>query len=331
MTVALHRLTTDRKRATVYRESAAERSAPSVGLSHVSLELGHLYMEDLQVADSESRLAEYFSSVSLWVKAIESMGRWGTTNPRISTCFLIDDYFSRLDEPGVIINKVVRAASKSGLQIDYIARESSCAEFGATHLAQQVFDSIVPEALPGANGSRPTVKESGWLANGRRSYDPAAAPAMTDEAWRSPEQTAANRHSIFMDVQIRDDLWSCSFLASVWQLLRLGLLRPDEQKLTKPEKVSGDYPTDWSELPPVIKLTDTKNAFCAYRSFSILPTRFMEVEMAARTVLHQVGVDPLIMEDLNERALKESIALPPDILDRIDYAFINDWAPATDR
>ncbi|WP_328461299.1 SCO2522 family protein [Actinoplanes sp. NBC_00393] len=325
MTVAPHRP------RSVYRETAAEPTAPSVGLSHVSLELGHLYMEDLQAAESESRLAEHFRSVSHWLEAIKSMGRWGIKSPRVSTCFLIDDYFSRLDEPAVIIKKVVDAAAKSGVIIDYIARESSCAEFGTTKLAQQVFNSIVPEALPGANGSRPPLKESGWLANGRRSFDPAVAPAMAGETWRSPEQTAANRHSIFMDVQIRDNLWSCSFLAAVWQLLRLGLLRPEEKQLTKPVRLAGDYPTDWSDLPPVIKLTNTNNPFCAYRSFSILPTRFMEVEMAARTVLHQVGLDPLIMEDLNDRAADEGIKLPPEILDRIDYAFINDWSPATGR
>ncbi|GAA1606149.1 SCO2522 family protein [Actinoplanes couchii] len=321
MTVALHRMD--------YRERTTQHVAPSVGLSHVSLELGHLYMEDLMAREGESRLADYFVSVSPWVKTIESMGRWGTNTPRISTCFLIDDYFSRLDEPAVIIKKVLDAAAKSGLSIDYIARESSCAEFGETRLAQRVFDQIVPEPLPGANGNRPTVKESGWLANGRRSPDTASAPAMGADAWESPKQTAANRHSVFMDVQIRDDLWSCSFLASVWQLLRLGLLRPDEKQLTKPVKLDGDYPRDWSELPPVIKLTDTRNPFCAYRSFSILPTRFMEVEMAARTVLHQVRVDPLILEDLDSRALPERIELPPNILDRIDYAFINDWTPAS--
>ncbi|MEV0897344.1 SCO2522 family protein [Actinoplanes sp. NPDC049802] len=324
MTVALHRMD--------YREQATEVVAPSVGLSHVSLELGHLYMEDLQAREGESRLADYFVSVYPWVKAIESMGRWGTTSPRISTCFLIDDYFSRLDEPGVIIKKVVDAAAKSGLSIDYIARESSCAEFGDTRLAQLVFDQIVPEPLRGANGGRPAVKDSGWLSNGRRSPNTAAAPAMAAEPWQSPEQTAANRHSVFMDVEIRDDeLWSCSFLASVWQLLRLGLLRPEEKQLTKPVTIKGAYPSDWSDLPPVIKLTGTKNSFCAYRSFSILPTRFMEIEMAARTVLHQVRVDPLIMEDLETRAAPEGIELPPTILDRIDYAFINDWTPASGR
>ncbi|MEU4421369.1 SCO2522 family protein [Actinoplanes sp. NPDC024001] len=325
MTVPSH------SRRIVYRETAADRAPQSVGLSHVSIELGHLYMEDLQVPESESRLAEYFRSVSYWVKSVESMGRWGTTSPRISTCFLIDDYFSRLDEPRVIIKKVVDAASKSGLAIDYIARESSCAEFGTAQLARQVFDRIVPEPLPGANGSRPPVKESGWLANGRRSFDPSLEPAMADQSWHSPEQSAANRHSIFMDVQIRDSLWSCSFLAAVWQLLRLGLLRPEEKQLTKPVPLRDEFPSDWSELPPVIKLTATKNPFCAYRSFSILPTRFMEVEMAARTVLHQVELDPLVLEDLNGRASLEGIQLPPGILDRIDYAFINDWSPTTGR
>jgi hypothetical protein len=169
------------------------------------------------------------------------------------------------------------------------------------------------------------VRDSNWLANGQRSPNVAAAPAMALESWRQPIQTAANRHSVFVDVELRDrQHWSCSFLASVWQLLRLGLLRPADQRLTNPAKLDGELPKRWDDLPPVFRMTDTRNPFCAYRSYSILPTRFMEIEIAARTVMQQVSIPAATMTEVMARGAREGIELSADILDRIDYVFINE-------
>jgi hypothetical protein len=309
-----------------YEEFQPVPPVPSVPLSHVSLELGHLYMEDLE---DDDYLARYFANVAPWVETVTTMGRWGDKRPRISTCFLIDDYFSQLGSPEEIIKKVTRAAEVSGLTIDYIARESSCAEVGEISLARQVFDRIVPEPHPHTTGARPTVKESGWLSNGKRSPSVTDAPALAMVPWEPPVQTAPERHSVFVDVEIRNrDKWSCAFLASVWQLLRLGLLRPDDSRLTQPVKI-GAFSDKWDDMPPVIKMTERPWPFCAYRSFSILPARFMEIELAARTVLQKVNIGDQVRDDVIRRAGKENIVLPPDILTRIDYAFINEWIPPT--
>ena len=92
-----------------YTEGVTTSSAPSIAFSHLSVELGHLYMEDLRL--SEGRLAEYFLTVAPWVRTITAMERPGTSTPRISTCFLIDDYFSQLGKPEDIANAFLWLAS----------------------------------------------------------------------------------------------------------------------------------------------------------------------------------------------------------------------------
>lgn len=112
---------------TVFRESSADPRTESVPFSHLSLELGHLYMEDF--AEGAARLRRHFAGVRPWVEAARAglgplpPGR----RPRISTCFLIDDYFSRLATPAELIPPLLAAAAEAGLTIDYLARESGCA------------------------------------------------------------------------------------------------------------------------------------------------------------------------------------------------------------
>ena len=83
----------------VFTEQSALPVVRSVALSHVSLELGHLYVEDFDLG--EPRLREHFRKVAPWAETVTRQlgselpsGR----RPRVSTCFLIDDYFSRLDD-----------------------------------------------------------------------------------------------------------------------------------------------------------------------------------------------------------------------------------------
>jgi len=51
----------------VFRETTAELRTQSVPLAHLSLELGHLYMEDFEAGPG--RLREHFAEVRLWVDA----------------------------------------------------------------------------------------------------------------------------------------------------------------------------------------------------------------------------------------------------------------------
>lgn len=330
-----------------YREDAGSPAVESVPLAHVSLELGHLYMEDFR--RGPDYLVDYFRAVTPWVaaarKSIEQ--RLGKTKPRISTCFLVDDYFSQLERPERIIGMIREAADRNDLEIDYLARESGCAVADGVELAELLKGYLVPEPWPISNGRSPEVAHTGWLSNGKRTPDyhgprpptdqtgwlsndaPAlvlgAPGAMTDVSWRPPTQSAPNRHAIFLDVELWDDnLWSCAYLAAVWQCARLGLLRQHGRHVVRPVRLTGPIPEQWADVPPVLQLTDRPQAFCAYRTLSILGSRFLEIEVATRVVLGQVYVPSAVTEQLFARAAKENYKLPDRVLDRIDYCFIGD-------
>src|SRR5437773_7477656 len=108
----------------VFKEAAAQRRVASVPLAHLSIELGHLYAEDFD------DLQRHLDRVAPWVEQARKVYAAdlpkGTT-PRISTCFLIDDYFNRFSTPPEVISRLRNAAQASGLTIAYIAREAGCA------------------------------------------------------------------------------------------------------------------------------------------------------------------------------------------------------------
>jgi hypothetical protein len=312
---------------TTFREAGAELRIQSVPLAHLSIELGHLYFEDF--AGGPDALRHYFRRVAPWARAARAVAIEGLAGrtPRISTCFLIDDYFGPSSSPAAILPALLRAAEENGLAIDYLARESACAEADGVALAKLVEERIVAEPPPDTNGSRPPVSEVGWLSNGQRSPVAHAGEAMgLATPWRPPVQTTANRHSVFVDVELWNEprggrVWSCAFLASVWQLVRLGMLRHQGQPVAMPQEWDGAFPSDWNRLPAVLKLNPKAAPFNAYRALSILDNRFLTTEHAVRTVLSQVSVDPRIIAQVVERGRGEKLVLPSEPVDRISYVF----------
>src|SRR5690606_35636054 len=104
-------------------------------------------------------------------------------------------------------------------------------------------------------------------------------------------------HSVFVDVELWDEragarTWSCAYLAAVWQLLRLGLLRRDGAPVTVPRPWPEVLPQAWDLLPAVVQVNPRAAPFTAYRTFSVLPVGFLSTEHAVRTILSQVLVDP---------------------------------------
>ncbi|GAB3818546.1 SCO2522 family protein [Micromonospora zhanjiangensis] len=313
-----------------FEESTARRSVESVPLSHVSIEVGHLYIEEF--AGGIEGLKRHFARIAPWVAAarLAADDRAPTGRARISTCFMIDDYFSRFSTPTVVARQVLTAAESAGLVIDYFAREAGCAQADDIPLAELVLTQLVSDPVPETTGDRPPTIETGWLCNGKRS--PALGPAQAmsgGRVWQPPVQNAANRHSIFLDVELWDYLdngerqWSCPFLAAVWQLMRLGLLRHQGEGVTNPYLLD-DWPDDWDRLPAVVKLNPNAAPFSAYRTFSVLGTRFLPIEHAVRTILSQVSVDPAVLDQLHTRSRAERLDLPKDLVERVEYAFVAD-------
>ncbi|MFJ8631287.1 SCO2522 family protein [Streptomyces sp. NPDC093568] len=310
----------------VFQETTAELRTQSVPLAHLSLELGHLYMEDFEAGPK--RLGEHFAEVRIWVDAVRASAARRSKRPRISTCFLIDDYFTRFSTPAELIPMVLKEAEKAGLVIDYLARESACAVADRVELAESVMQRLVESPPPGSYGSRPPVSQTGWLANGQRTPTmPAPALGGRAKGWEPPRETAARNHSVFMDVELWSEkdgrrLWSCPFLAAVWQLARLGLLRHlGEPVLVPREWQGGDFPHDWDRLDPLIKLTDTKAPFSAYRTCTLMPNRFLAVEDAVRLILDQIDVDAGALRQVAERSGAEGMPVPPAVAQRATYVF----------
>jgi|SRR5215470_696772 len=309
-----------------FAEATAQPRVEAVSYAHLSIELGHLYMEDFQ--RGSEFLHSHFRRVAPWAEAARKscMERLGKRTARISTCFLVDDYFTRLSPPNIVIPQLVEAAAEAGLRIDYLARESGCAQAGDVSPAELVVGRLVAEPPPNTNGSRPPPAECGWLSNGERSTTNGTIEAMSlARPWTPPRETAAVRHSTYVDVELWNEdggghrTWSCPFLAAVWQLLRLGLLRNNGKTVASPCPWVGEWPANWDELPAVVLLDPAADSFHAYRTLSVLAGRFLPIEHAVRVILSQVAVDLAVNQQALDRSAAEGIELPSELVDRIEY------------
>ena len=145
--------------------------------------------------------------------------------------------------------------------------------------------------------------------------------------WQAPLESARRRHSIFVDVELWDErdrqrTWSCPMLAAVWQLMRLGLLRDRGRPVVTPQDWSDQrFPDSWDDLPAVIRLRPKAAAFAAYTTLSVLSPRFLPVELAVRTILGQFACDGGLLTEATDRAARDGMKLPDEIVDRIRYVF----------
>ena len=312
---------------TEFSESSADLKVQSVPLSHVSVELGHLYAEDM--AAGSAAIRRTFGSVAPWARAVATPQAIGCDKQSVrwSTCFLIDDYFSRFSSPAEVIPTVIDAAKSEGLRIDYLARESACAKTEGISPVELVLGCLVTEPVPGATGSRPPLKETGWLTNGQRSPSTSRGEAMSKRRpWQPPRESARRRHSIFADIELWDDregvrTWSCPMLAAVWQLVRLGLIREQGRPVLVPKEWDGAWPDSWDEMPAITRLNQRAAAFSAYTTISVLSPRFLPVELAVRTILSQFAGEDGVLAEGQARAGRDGMVLPTELVDRIRYVF----------
>ena len=111
-------------------------------------------------------------------------------------------------------------------------------------------------------------------------------------------------------------------LAAVWQLMRLGLLRDQGRPVVTPQDWTDPrFPDSWDDLPPVIRLKPKAAAFAAYTTLSVLSPRFLPVELAVRTILSQFACDSNIFAEATDRAARDAMQLPAELVDRIRYVF----------
>jgi hypothetical protein len=332
-----------------YSEATEQDKPRQLQLAHLSIEVGHFYMEDL--LNGEDQIRAQFTRVAPWIGAAtaSAQAELGSTKLRASTCFLIDDYFRADTSPAKIVDKLVQIATECGVTIDYIAREAGCAVADGVPLAEVVAGMLLPEPSVGTNGSRPPLQESGWLCNGQRSPDAELSDqAMQIESWRPPEQFGARNHSIFLDVELWRDtteqgdgalvtrrLWSCPFLASIWQLLRLGMVRYYGEPVAQPQlwPLDRDWPDRWADLPTVMKINPRAAPFAAYRATSIMPRSYLGIEHAVDVILNHIDLDEAVINQVIDRGRAEQLAVPRKVTRRISHAFIegDDEGPTDPR
>jgi hypothetical protein len=328
-----------------YSEATEQPRIASVPLSHLSIEVGHFYLNEI-TSDIERVTAEFRRIVPLVSAFIESAKVQFGPNARVSTCYLIDDYFHPDTDPSAILTKLLDAAEESGLVIDYLARESGCwraskfvegVAFGEPiPVAEMVAARIVAEPAPPSTGRRPPTAESGWLCNGRRSSEDEHNQAMRRRTYRPPEEFGRREHSIFLDVELWSrhvvdgvtvTRWSCPFLAAVWHLLRLGMLRYHGAAVADPQPWRREdlAPRRWSDLPPVVQLNPSAAPFAAYKTLSMLPKRYIGIEHAVRLVLDHLDLDDDVVQQTITRGAGEvpPVPVPRKVSDRLSHLLLD--------
>jgi len=147
---------------TEFSESSADLKVQSVPLSHVSVELGHLLPPKTWQRDRRPS-GRTFGSVAPWVRAAAATpaGDRLRTSSRVrwSTCFLIDDYFSRFSSPAEVIPMVIDAAKSEGPQ-DRLPGQGVGLRpgRGASARSSSCSDAWSPSPFPGTTGSRPAAE-----------------------------------------------------------------------------------------------------------------------------------------------------------------------------
>ncbi|MGW4324977.1 SCO2522 family protein [Nocardia sp. NPDC004573] len=328
-----------------YSEATEEPRIASIPLSHLSIEVGHFYPNDI-TSDIERVGAEFRRIVPLVAAFVESAKVQYGPNARVSTCYLIDDYFQPDTDPSAILAKLLAAAEESGLVIDYLARESGCwraarfvdgVAFGEPiPVAELVAARIVAEPAPPSTGRRPPTAESGWLCNGRRSSEDERGQAMRQRSYQPPEEFGRREHSIFLDVELWSKhvvdgvtvtRWSCPFLAAVWHLLRLGMLRYHGDAVVDPQPWHREdlTPRRWHEIPPVVQLNPAAAPFAAYKTLSMLPKRYIGIEHAVRLVLDHLDLDDDVLEQVIGRGAGEvpPVPVPRQVSERLSHLLLD--------
>jgi hypothetical protein len=328
--------------AAEYHEVGSDVRVEAVPLTHLSVEVGHFYAEDL--AQETASFDRHFRRIARWVDAVQEI--WCDTVPdrrlRMSTCLLIDDCSMPIPAPPVLLPALLNAAENNNLKIDYVARESGCAAGwvdgshgsaesgpdGGISLAELVEARLVDDPPPNTTAAHPPARQTGWLSNGQRSPVTDRTAAMkAPSVWRPPRENAASKHSIFLDVELwngaaSERRWSCAMLAAVWQLLRLGLLRYHGRAVAVPQSMPDFLPEVWERLPVVTRVNPNAEPFSAYQTLTICAQRYLATEHAVRTVLDRVAVDPAALEQVRQRSSGEGITLPPTLVDRLEYLFV---------
>ena len=261
---------------------APARKDAAIAFSDLSIEVGHV--EPNSFRRGVEHLENHLRRVTPWLGPARTAWINPDSGARTSTCFLVDDYTGPIPPPSEVIPKLLKAAGGCGIGIDYLVRESAYAGRDALSLAWYIESRTVDGGSRAAGGPDPSVAPSAWLADGERRPSPVTA----DGSVTGDSEQTEHSDSIFMEKRLwpgstSGQGWSCSFLAAVWQLARLGVVNDTSIAYGTPWEERSL--SAWNELPPVIQLNQDAAPFRAYRTVSILESRYLPIEAAVRIIL----------------------------------------------
>jgi hypothetical protein len=308
----------------IYSPAVANEETPvDAPFAHVSIEVGHFEPESFR--RGVHHFANRLERVRPWLAAARTAWPGRQSKASTSTCFLIDDYAEPIRPPSKVIPRLLEAARQCGITIDYLVRESALAEPTGPSVAEFVEKQMERKFLTTRRDAPPSPSAAEWLSDGAHWPPP---PSADDPAVNDVTETVSP-NSILLDAELWAEnvsgrQWSCSFLAAVWQLSRLGLLSDMSRSYLAPQKwdENGAMP-GWNDLPPVMQINDHAAPFQAYRTVSILGTRYLRVETAVRAILKQVHIEAGALELIAAHSQREDIELPGQVADRINYIFVD--------
>lgn len=297
--------------------------------SDLSVEVGHFYISDLDRLCRESELDHALESfvhrsMDSGIAAVTPIVRKYLERKRtVSMTVLIDDYFlpddSKLD--GTDVADILREYNSSAdlgpaLRLDHIAFESDLAESVETMLHHL----MRPPRLGDGSSQGEGQHNEAWLSNGQTGrHQPSDAHSsaldMALESQRSESTYSSGSrhpHSLSIDVEMyqeRDSSkpkWACPTLAAWWQLIRLGMLRDDDDSPYYPERTI---------------VLNQDQSFFAKRTLTALSPKFLEIEAAVRTILSQVSIPPMWLKELRDG---KDLPKADEHLRRISHIFVDE-------
>lgn len=251
--------------------------------SEVSIELGcHFYPDEwAEIAERGEIPPQHMEDAA---DVYRSRVRWYGADA-VSTCLFLDGYNGKLDrviEPAYAVELLAKSAEAAKVPLHYIGSEGAC----AGELASKVLTWLIAPPPTHTNGAQEPTAEKGWVSNGLlptgelREYD------------NNVPHSISTAVEIFADTPPRkkqpgERIWACPYLASVWQLARLGLLPPEHMQASQ-EAINAD--TTWDDLPLTIQLDPSAPPFIARRTRTILPKRYAAVVNAEALILNSLTV-----------------------------------------
>jgi hypothetical protein len=303
-----------------YSPSMVEASLSDTLFAHASIEAGHLDPEDFM--RGARHLQNRLEPVAPWLAQAKTVCRGDAQDAPVSTCFMIDDYTSSIRAPSVVIPRLLESATNCGISIDYLVRESAFTS--EAHSVAKLVADCLPKSYLRIQEDTDLSVASVSLSD---SHGQSPPKDRKDDEDCGPSQ-AVSPHSICLAAELWTDSsagrkWSCAFLAAVWQLARLGLLDDKSQAYLTPQMLDqGTELPQWQYLPPVIQVNHEAAPFNAYRTLSILGTRYLTVEAAVRTIMKQVSLPADILQRAKACSKRESIVITHKVAERISYIFV---------